>query len=410
MRCFLSLTASVAMPFSFLLLMGCGSSSGGALPEVTSIFASNGKPEGPVIGETPITIRGANFGSDTLVSFGANPSLSVTVQNSTTLIATTGPVFRSGSVSVTVKTGGQIAIAPEAFFYAPIVVFSSNSPGNFEIFTMAIDGTELRQVTNFFLGFGQNPSPGEINASPTFSPDGKEIVFSSNRTGSFNIFITGRTGTDSENLTNSSGNNQNPSFSPDGTLIVFSSDRVAAQDPAGDFEIFRMDRTGGNVTPLTANPADDTDPAYSPDGRRIVFVSNRNGADTDLFMMDSSDGGNLMQLTTNTDNDDDPVFSPDGSQILFVSGPPGARELFVISSGGGSPTPLTSSQGTASDPAYVTLANNKMSLLFTRNTMSGDDEIFTMACQGTGFVTSCDENATNISLRLGADNSPSPSP
>jgi hypothetical protein len=113
-----------------------------------------------------------------------------------------------------------------------------------------------------------NPSS---NQEPAWSPDGSTIAFSSNRTGSFNIWTVSTTGSNLDQLTSESGD-FSPSWSPDGTQIVFVSTRSGNQD------LWIMSSTGDNPTQLTFDPATEGTPSWSPDGREIAFTSDRSGA------------------------------------------------------------------------------------------------------------------------------------
>ena len=98
-----------------------------------------------------------------------------------------------------------------------------------------------------------------------------------------------------------------PSWSPDGTRIVFSSDRK------GDwvnYEIYVMDDDGGNLQRLTENRNNDWSPSWSPDGKRIAFSSDRKGdfESFEIYVMDA-DGGNQQNLTNHPRNDGGPAWS-----------------------------------------------------------------------------------------------------
>ncbi|MEC4677565.1 MAG: IPT/TIG domain-containing protein, partial [Nitrospirota bacterium] len=210
-----------------------------AIPTITSISTQRGPAEGAVQGGTPVFVRGSNFGADTVVLFGDKASPCTLVQDSSFIIAEAGPVLLSGLVDVTVTTGGQISVKPDGFRYTPLLAFSSDRTGNFEIFTMSIDGFDIKQVTNNALGQGQQPLAGEINKSPAFSLDGKDIAYASNKgnegSETFDIFISSRTGANPKNLTQTSAATDiNPVFSPDGNFIVFASTlSIAGSNPGG---------------------------------------------------------------------------------------------------------------------------------------------------------------------------------
>ena len=403
-------------PASARLSKGDANRAAGGVPTITSITTQRGPAEGPVQGGTPVFIRGTHFGNDSVVLFGDRSSPCTVVQDSTFIIAEAGPVFLSGPVDVTVTTGGQIAIQKDGFRYTPLVAFSSDRTGNFEIFTMSVGGFDIKQVTNNALGQSpQQPGKDEINESPVFSPDGKDIVYVSNKSGDFDIFIAGRTGTNPSDLSqNDAANDIDPAFSPDGNSIVFASNlnSLAFPNIDGDFEIFRMNRDGSNLKQLTVNSVDDTRPSYSPDGSRIVFASERTSGETDLFIIDSLDGGNELALPSGEDVDFDPVFTPDGKQVIFARDRNLTKELWVVNSDGtGFPTQLTFGQADAENPAILSASGNEVTLVFQKDA-EAKEEIFTIKCRGsaTAFISFCDGAAENISLHVNADRSPAVSP
>jgi TolB protein len=109
-------------------------------------------------------------------------------------------------------------------------------PGQLEIFVMNADGSDQRQVT----------SNGASNFSPYFHPDGRRIIFSSNvetrgdgGRPSFHLYLVGEDGTALERLTFEGQFNSFPMFSPDGKWLVWVSDRNAKEP--GEFNVFLAD-------------------------------------------------------------------------------------------------------------------------------------------------------------------------
>ena len=95
------------------------------------------------------------------------------------------------------------------------IVFQSDRDGDWEIYVMNADGSNVVQLTH-------NSAADEY---PVWSPDGKQIAFKSNRDGNFEIYVMDADGTNQKRLTNHPSNDEDPAWSPDGKHIVFHSDR-----------------------------------------------------------------------------------------------------------------------------------------------------------------------------------------
>ena len=100
------------------------------------------------------------------------------------------------------------------------------------------------------------------------------IAFQSNRDGNNEIYVMNPDGSDQTRLTFDSRNDRRPDISPNGRKIVFSSNRITETNREGDFEIFVMNSDGSDVRQLTFNAADDSWPRWSPNGKWIAFHSN----------------------------------------------------------------------------------------------------------------------------------------
>ncbi len=127
-------------------------------------------------------------------------------------------------------------------------------------------------------------------------------------------------------------------ISPDGRWLVFDSNRSGNQD------IYRLELPDGVPEQLTTDPADDFIPTWSPDGQEIAFYSFRHGS-RDLHVM-TAEGGSLQRITDDPAQERYPDWSPDGNQLVFYSDKSGRQEIYVISredrsSGWGEPRQLT---------------------------------------------------------------------
>lgn len=161
-----------------------------------------------------------------------------------------------------------------------------------------------------------------INLRPDWSLNGSRIVYISNRTGRFEIYITAvsdsLTGDSIPKKLTDSTDKINiyccPSFSPDGTKILYTS------SSSGFEEIWMMDTSGANKIKLTNTGATITRrPRFSPSGDKIVFHSNLfiNGDDS-LHIFTINPNGSELDTVTMTGNAYDPYWSPDGLYIIYA--------------------------------------------------------------------------------------------
>ena len=98
----------------------------------------------------------------------------------------------------------------------------------------------------------------------------------------------------------------NPTFSPDGKSILFSINSKIYKIPVG----------GGKAQQIHRSDSYDFDPVYTPDGSKIVFASRKEGSKADIFVM-NADGSGRRQLTQGSSDDRKPAVSSDGSTVYF---------------------------------------------------------------------------------------------
>ena len=215
------------------------------------------------------------------------------------------------------------------------IAFNSYRDGNLDIYVMNADGSNVTRLTNHPEG----------NGSPAWSPDGRRIAFTSYRDGNLDIYVMNADGSNVTRLTNHPEGNGSPAWSPDGRRIAFTSYRD------GNWEIYVMNADGSNVTRLTNHPEQDTSPAWSPDGRRIAFRSNRDG-NVEIYVM-NADGSNVTRLTNHPEWDGSPAWSPDGRRIAFESNRDGNSEIYVMDADGSNVTRLTNHPEVDLFPAWT---------------------------------------------------------
>lgn len=198
-----------------------------------------------------------------------------------------------------------------------LIVYGAEKQGEpTQLFTVRPDGTSTKQITHVTNGEAVNPD---------WSQDGSQLTYEVGSDDNAGIFVSAPDGRAARNLTPKGFQGQ-PSFSPDGRSIVFERDLGP-----GNNGIHVMSSDGSDVRRLTRNPFPqpdscgcDTDPNFSPDGKTITFVRVKKEDELQaLFAMDV-DGSNLRRLTSYTqDVAIKHAWSPDGRRIaLTINGNP----------------------------------------------------------------------------------------
>lgn len=246
-------------------------------------------------------------------------------------------LYLGGSDPIRLTNNTSEDIAP---YYIPStqrIGYVSDKSGKYKPYTMSLIGSDE-------IAWKKNDS--RVFGSPSISPDEKWIAFVIQLDDeSSDLYIAKPDGSGEERLTRESGMDWDPSWSPDGKEIVY------ASDADGDWEIYVVNLESKDVVQLTDNKLYDGHPRWSPMGNRIVFDTER-GGDWEIFTMDS-DGKNVKAVTENSAADWMPAWSPDGQWIVYVSNRDGDAEIYIVDASGKNQSKLTNNDTQDLYPLWI---------------------------------------------------------
>jgi len=181
------------------------------------------------------------------------------------------------------------------------IVFSRGTGDRRDLFVIDYDGFgEMRLTANRTL-----------NLCPDWSPDGKQIAFTSYRNGMQGVYsLETRTG-NVRKIIEQDGLNLGADWHPSGEELLLSLSR------GGNPEIFRITPNGDIIKRLTVSKAIEISPSWSPGGRDLVFTSDRTGT-PQLYIIDN-EGAGRRRLTFEGQYNDSASWSPNGEKIVYAT-------------------------------------------------------------------------------------------
>lgn len=226
-----------------------------------------------------------------------------------------------------------LVVTGEKGCFTTHIAYVSSQSGNKEIVIMSWDGSSQLQLTR----------NGSINLNPDFSPDGREILFTSYKRRNPDLYKRALSSTAEAPVSTRKGLNITGTWSPDGSRIAL------ALSKDGNSEIYTLAKDGSSPIRLTVNNAIEVSPVWSPDGSRIAFVSDRLGK-PQIFTM-NADGSNVRRLTTAGAYNVNPRWSPKGDKIAYARMQGSGFQIYTINTDGSGDSPLTS-VGSSENPAW----------------------------------------------------------
>lgn len=210
-------------------------------------------------------------------------------------------IDRSGGAPVVLNRGRKWSMVPSWAPDASRIAFTSDADGNYEIYTMKPDGSDVRQLTF--------TAPPIQHVGPKYSPDGSQLLYATDQDekdprNEQDIWVMPSDGGAGTRLTRGINDRESRGWSPDGRRIV----TQTVKDGVGQLMVLNADGTGlrqitdfppttptfspGGIFPVMSGAVT---PAWSPDGRSIAFASNHQGS-YDIYRI-RPDGSGMVRIT-----------------------------------------------------------------------------------------------------------------
>jgi TolB protein len=306
-------------------------------------------------------------------------------------LATQAQITRTPRVTPTLEP----TISAEAEALTGNIVFVSNRSGSYELYITSPDGKDTRALTT-------ENDPNVVKWWPNVSPDGLQIAYVANsaeNSQAYEIYTMDIDGGNQQQVTELGMKIFCVDWSPDMTQFVICARPV---DDSDEHDIYTLNVDGTELTRLTEDPTRDYDPKWSPDGEKIVFDSDREkeeGGLGHLYVM-NADGSDVQQLVPGYSG----AWSPDGSQIAYV-GDCDTRDIrlgtvCIMNADGSDPHYVPSSLGIEISPQWS--PDGKFLVVSSRavGTEFSANEIYVIAVDSTERIQLTENDEIEDSLAV----------
>jgi len=234
----------------------------------------------------------------------------------------------------------------EITFLASTPGTNSPLPGSGKEMTWSPDGKQIA-----FISSTPSALAAEASGDPRvitrylYKPDAGEGMTRFNDNQRLHIFVVDVAGKQVRQLTKGETDEHSIDWSPDGKEILFASNREPNQDEFFNYDIFAVKVADDGIRRITATEYNEYEPLWSPDGKRIVYRGTRRGLtdrettmeDTHVWLM-NADGTDRHEIGAVIDNRQGaPQWSPDGNSVYFTVQERGSVHLVRLPLSGGKP-------------------------------------------------------------------------
>ena len=231
---------------------------------------------------------------------------------------------------------------------------NSPLPGIGEDVTWSPDGKQIAFISSI-----PDERYAEASGDPTvitrylYKPDAGEGLTRLNDNRRLHIFVVDVATKQVRQLTQGMYDEHSIDWSPDGKQMLFASNREPNQDEFFNYDVFTLNVADNSIHRLTATESNEYDPVWSPDGKHIAYRSTRRGLtdrettmeDTHVWVM-NADGSDRREIGAAIDNRQSaPHWAPDSSAVYFTVQERGSNHLVRLPIGGGAPEYIVKDSG-----------------------------------------------------------------
>lgn len=208
--------------------------------------------------------------------------------------------------------------------------FYSNRMGSWDLYRIGADGSNLERIT----------SEAGDELVPVASPDGTWVAYVKKATAEADeeLYILNRATGEQRNLSNHPKNDTDPNWSPDGQRLVFTSNR------SGNYEIWEIHIDGSGLRQITDSPQREGLAIYGPNGRYLAFQRTMARRDAEIVVQDLETGAEVNVSSWGDGWDGWPSFRPNG-EVLFTSNRDGSPQLWAVQPDGSGLRQVTKFEG-----------------------------------------------------------------
>src|SRR6267154_655389 len=238
---------------------------------------------------------------------------------------------------------------------APTTGTNSPLPGTGRETTWSPDGKQIAFISSTPSALAAEASGDPMVISRyLYKPDAGEGMTRFNDNQRLHIFVVDLASKQVRQLTSGESDEHSLAWSPDGKEILFVSNREPNQDEFFNYDVFALRVVDSSVRRLTATEFNEYEPLWSPDGKHIVYRGTRRGLtdrettmeDTHVWVM-NADGSERREIGAVIDNRQGaPQWAPDGNSVYFTVQERGSVHLVRLPLSGGKPEDIVNEMGT----------------------------------------------------------------